>query len=277
MKPRTILSGPVLILLSFVIAIPVQAQKTDPDFQQAVAAYQQSPSRDAAEKVIRLAVAMDQLPPIPEEARRHFVRGTTLFRDAKSPDDYQQVLDEFGQAASLAPWWPEARYNFALALEAAGDYDKAIANIRLYLLFKLPETDARSAQDKIYALEAKQEKAAKAKVEESSPQSVAAREQKSFEDLLKTIDGRKYATISQFIGEIVMYVRGRTFYYPRTGGHVEIQGREFTVPDYTPHPASSTSWMVSTTYSISEDGDKITASVRYSDGNVANIIWLWQR
>jgi ankyrin repeat protein len=43
-------------------------------------------------------------------------------------------------------------------LEAAGDYDNAILNVKLYLLFKLSDADARAAHDKIYALEARQEK-----------------------------------------------------------------------------------------------------------------------
>ena len=128
---------------------PARAQTSNADFQQAVAAYQQSPSDAGAEKVIRMAAAMDQLPPIPEEARRHFVRGTALFKDAKSPDDYKQVVDEFTRQAALAPWWPDARYNRALAWEAAGDYANAIAALKLYLLFKLPEADAQgcSGQD----------------------------------------------------------------------------------------------------------------------------------
>ncbi len=149
----------MLLSLICAIAVPARAQASNADFQQAVAVYQQSLTTEAAEKVIRMAVAMEQLPPIPEEARRHFVRGTTLFKDAKSPDDYKQVVDEFGQAANIAPWWPDARYNRALAWEAAGNYEKAIINLKLYLLFKLPVTEARAVQDKIYALEARQEKA----------------------------------------------------------------------------------------------------------------------
>jgi TonB family protein len=153
MKTRT--SYFVLILFLLLLAVAsTQAQTTNADFQQAVSAYQQSFSADAAEKVIRIAAAMPQLPPIPEEARRHFVRGTALFKDAKSPDDFKQVTEEFQQAVRLAPWWPDARYNFALALEAAGDYDNAILNVKLYLLFKLSDADARAAHDKIYALEA---------------------------------------------------------------------------------------------------------------------------
>ena len=182
----------VLSAATLLVLPPARAQTSNADFQQAVAAYQQSPSDTGAEKVIRMAAAMDQLPPIPEEARRHFVRGTALFKDAKSPDDYKQVIDEFRQAARLAPWWPDARFNWALAQEAAGEYDRAIVNVKLYLLFKLPDADARAAQDKIYALEAKQEKAAKTKQEENPSQVVAAREQNRFEDLLRRINGRRY-------------------------------------------------------------------------------------
>jgi tetratricopeptide (TPR) repeat protein len=101
-------------------------------------------------------------PPIPEEARRHFVVGTTLFKDAKTPDNYAQVESQFKQAVDLAPQWPDARYNLALSKEAAGDYSGAMADLKLYLQFKLSDTEARTAQDKIYVLEAKQQKAADA-------------------------------------------------------------------------------------------------------------------
>jgi hypothetical protein len=97
--------------------------------------------------------------PIPEEARKHFVMGTTLFKDAKTADDFVQVVSEFKQATDLAPQWPDARYNLALAKEAAGDYSGAIGDLKLYQQFKLSDTEARTAQDKIYALEAKQQKA----------------------------------------------------------------------------------------------------------------------
>jgi len=163
------------IFAALLLAWPLMAvaQPTDADFQQAVAAYQQSPSNAKAAQIIKLAAAMDQLPPIPEEARKHFVRGAALFKDAKSPDDFKQVIDEFMQATRLAPWWPEARYNLALAFEAAGEYAWAIDKLKLYQLFKLPEAEARAVQDKIHALEAKQEKAAKeaeeVKAKKSSP------------------------------------------------------------------------------------------------------------
>jgi len=113
---------------------------------------------DLRKIIIEVATAMKPLPPVPEESRRHFVMGTTLFNYAKTPDDYSQVTGEFKQASDLAPWWPEARYNLALAKEAAGDYSGAVADLKLYQTFKLSDDEARSTQDKIYVLEAKQQK-----------------------------------------------------------------------------------------------------------------------
>lgn len=143
------------------VALSVTAQSTNSDFQQAVADYQKSHSSADAEKVIKMAVAMNPLPPIPEEARKHFVMGQTLFKDAKDTNAFSMAEQEFVQAARLAPWWPEARYNLAVARQAEGDYANAIVTLRLYQHFKLPETEFQAVQDKIYALEAKEELAAK--------------------------------------------------------------------------------------------------------------------
>jgi tetratricopeptide (TPR) repeat protein len=112
---------------------------------------------------------------IPEEARKHSVKGTTLFsmgtelvKNAKTPadlseaeNDLKQAAGEFKQAADLAPQWPDPRWNLALAKEATGDYSGAIADLKLYQKFKLSEKEARTVQDKIYALEAKAEVAGK--------------------------------------------------------------------------------------------------------------------
>lgn len=120
-------------------------------------------------------------PAIPEEARKHFVMGTTLFKDAKTPDDYAQVESQFKQAVDLAPQWPDARYNLALSKEAAGDYSGAMVDLELYQQFKLSDADARKVQDKIYALEAKEQKketdaqaSAKAKADADAASKIAA-------------------------------------------------------------------------------------------------------
>jgi hypothetical protein len=101
--------------------------------------------------------------------------GTTLFKDAKTPDDYAQVESEFKQAVDLAPQWPDARYNLALAKEAAGDYAGAMEDLKLYQQFKLSDEDARKVQDKIYSLEARAEKAKVA----ANAKEAAAREEEA--------------------------------------------------------------------------------------------------
>lgn len=113
-------------------------------------------------------------PPISEEARKHFVMGTTLFKDAKTADDFSQVVSEFKQAADLAPQWPDARYNLALAKEAAGDYSGAMADLKLYQQFKLSDAEARTVQDKLYALEAKSRRAAQKNVSDDEAKARAA-------------------------------------------------------------------------------------------------------
>jgi len=249
------------------------AQSSDAVFQKAVAEYQKSPTTDTADKVTKLAVAMDKLPPVPEEARKHFVKGAALFKEAKSQEDFTQVLDEFTQAVHLAPWWPEARYNQALACEAASEYAGAIENLKLYRQFKLPDAETRSVQDKIYVLEAKMEKAAKA----TSPEAVAAQEQKKSEDWLKKLDGRRYAFRDGVGNEHTLDVRGKVLVWNASGsrssewGRFEIRGREFTYPSPLRPDEEFT-------FIISDDGDSITERViRYSDGAKAEYIYLWQR
>jgi hypothetical protein len=74
----------------------------------------------------------------------------------------------------------QARYNLALARESAGDYSGAMADLKLYQQFKLSETEARTVQDKIYALEARQQKTvtdAAAKVASESARAKALEQQ----------------------------------------------------------------------------------------------------
>jgi hypothetical protein len=118
-------------------------------------------------------------PSVPEEARRHFIMGTTLFKDARNAGDFSRVTSEFKQATDLAPQWPEARYHLALAREAAGDYSGAMDDLKLYQQFKLSDAEARTVQDKIYVLEAKQEEAGEKQADEQK--AAAAKEQKKQE------------------------------------------------------------------------------------------------
>jgi tetratricopeptide (TPR) repeat protein len=155
-------------MLIFTMTCFVQAETTKDAFRQALREYQSAPSFEAAKKVARLAAEMKELPAIPEEARRHFVRGSALFEEAKSQNDFTQATNEFVQAASLAPWWPKARYNTALASEAEGDYANAIANLKIYQQFKLSSKEAQAVQDKIWKLEIKKEMEAAANAKQKT-------------------------------------------------------------------------------------------------------------
>ena len=282
-QPLKIVTGLVVASALIFAHMPeAMAQTTNADFQQAVAAYQQAPDPSGAETVIKLAVAMGQLPPVPEEARKHNIKGGALSKEAKSPEEFIQVRDEFAQAARLAPWWPDARLNLALALESVGDYPSAMANLKLYQLFKLSDADARSVQDKIYVLEAKQEKAAK----ESSPEVVAAKKESDYAEWLKKLDGARYTGQSNLGNDLTwdneLVIRGniltwrkRTTYacpncvldvplgqwydLAQYGGRMQIVGREAKrVMPPLPNPNDI--------FTISEDGSSITQVVQTTNG-----------
>ena len=278
-----------LVFLLAVTLIPVlaYAQSSDVVFQQAVVDYQKSPSADGADKIIKLAVAMDKLPPAPEEARKHFVKGAALFKEAKSPADFSQVLDEFKQAVRIAPWWPEARYNFALACESAGEYASAIENLKLYLLFKLPDAEARVIQDKIYVLEAKQEKTEK----ESSPEAVATKNAREQEEFLKRINGARY--VCHYPGPVedidfTIDVLGDAF----TGGQVKTRSTdpsetkvgiwEKTADNYKIDGRSLQCFMQGNVVQgqegiITDDGSTITIITRASSGGESRLIYKRER
>ncbi len=138
-------------------------------FDKMLAQLQQSPNDSALrEKVIKTAHGMKPAPAVPEEARRHFVKASVLEKDAKTPEDYSLPAEEYRQALAVAPWWGEAYLKLSAALESSGKFDEAKDNLKYYLMSSPPAKDAREAQDRIYAIEAKQEKAAKQKAQDDA-------------------------------------------------------------------------------------------------------------
>ena len=150
---------------------------------------------------------------IPEEARKHFVMGTTLFKDAKTADDFSQVESEFKKAADLAPQWPDPRYNLALGKEAAGDFSGAMADLKLYQQFKLSDSESRTVQDKIYALEAKAEVAAAKRIEKTESDTTKQNEQqivdlqRNFPDLIHKLDGATFVGFYKGHREKINFLR----------------------------------------------------------------------
>jgi tetratricopeptide (TPR) repeat protein len=126
--------------------------------KQYISDLQKNPNDNALrEKIIKLVQGMKPAPEIPEEARKHFIKAGTLLKGAKDTSGYELAVSEYKQTLLIAPWWSEAYYNYATALELANRFDESINIIKLYLLTNPSPNDARIAQDKIYAIEAKKE------------------------------------------------------------------------------------------------------------------------
>lgn len=215
-------------------------------------------------------------PPIPEEARRHFVMGATLFKDAKTPDDYAQVESQFKQAVDLAPQWPDARYNLALAKEAAGDFSGAMTDLKLYQQFKLSDSEARTVQDKIYAIDAKQEK----KAAEKKALDEANRPAAQLEKLIQSLDGGVWRCVSSTDDDPVQHHRVDAHVGDRieVSGHmingymgswkdrplwqVPLTSRNFDVPSYNRY-YENIGRRYSDEFTISDDGRTITESLAF--------------
>ncbi|HWF64374.1 MAG TPA: hypothetical protein VN685_07185 [Rhizomicrobium sp.] len=92
-------------------------------------------------------------PGIPEGARRFRVMAETALAKKRISD----AVDAYEDGLKLAPWWPEGHFNAALALGELHYYDDAIEHMKKYILLVPEASDARAAQDKIYAWESEQQ------------------------------------------------------------------------------------------------------------------------
>lgn len=152
--------------------------------REALAAYveelQAAPyDEELRKKIIQIAQKLDPPPAIPQEAKRFMVRGETFFKEAKSEADFTEAIGEFEQALQAAPWLPAGYFNLGLAQEGAGYYDQAINSFELYLLASPAAEDAEKVREKIYALEAKWEKAGRQAAEEQRAAEAASPERLS--------------------------------------------------------------------------------------------------
>jgi tetratricopeptide (TPR) repeat protein len=158
------------IVLCTVSLIPtLQAQSSQDTLTQYISNLQKNPNDYALrEKIIKHVQGMRQKPAIPEEARKHFIKAVTMQKEAKHAKEFEYAASSYNQALLIAPWWPEAYYNLSIALEQSGQFDAAIKALRLYIVTNPTPANARAAQDKIYAIEAKKEMAAKGSSSEAT-------------------------------------------------------------------------------------------------------------
>jgi tetratricopeptide (TPR) repeat protein len=273
------------LIIAFVWPSFVSAQSSSPQdtLNQYISDLQKNSNDNALrEKVIKHVQTIKPAPAIPEEARRYFIEGNALLKAAKAQKGYELAIDAYRQCLLIAPWWAEALYNYAVALDLANRFDEGMNALKLYIATNPREGESRKTQDKIYEIGAKKKLAAQER-EDSSPQAVAAREEKKSDDWLKKLDGRRYTSPVGSGQTGVIDVRGKVFVNRiigesgkdvyREDNRIEIQDRETTVRFSTSAPFLP----VAATFIISEDGDRITYRKLFSDGDVREFIYLWKR
>ena len=92
---------------------------------------------------------------VSEKARRHFDRGMAAVETAKSPNDYAAAIEEFKEAARLAPDWPGVYFNLGLVQEKAENYGEAVINFLQYIRLAPKASDIETVKSLINKLEYK--------------------------------------------------------------------------------------------------------------------------
>ena len=201
MKRTAICSGVFLIFMMFLGSFSVHAQSSNPQqtLNQYISDLQKNPNDYALrEKIIRHVQTMKPAPAIPEEAKRHLVRGKAAFKGAKEARDFNDAADEFKKALLYAPWIAEGYYNLGVIQDKAGLYADAMQNLKFYLIAAPKAPDAEKIKELIYEIEYRKDKAAKDKElaakkaadDKRAEQEAAARKQQEF---LTKINGARYA------------------------------------------------------------------------------------
>jgi tetratricopeptide (TPR) repeat protein len=123
--------------------------------QQYVAELTKHPADIALrEKIIKLALAMEPAPTVPENVERNLARGTALARTAAGAGEYKQALVEFEAAADNAPWLAMVYFKLAIVQEKVGFYAEAIQNFKFYLMAAPEAINTREVRIKVAELEA---------------------------------------------------------------------------------------------------------------------------
>jgi hypothetical protein len=237
----------------FTVSAPAQSPREQLD---KLAAQLRTHPGDSAlrEKVIKLAHTVKPAPAVPEEARRMFVRGNSAFKEAKTPDEFNRVVALYNDAANLAPWWADVYFNLAKAQEQKQSYPEAIAALKFYLLAAPKAPDARDAQDKIYVLEEKAERAGKVTAEKAA----AAQQTAQRKQLASTLSSQ---LSSMFAGKVM-----------RAQYECTLNPNVFTGCTLAEYKINS-NWQIfnavyprGVLFEVSPDGDKIHFRVGYDNG-----------
>jgi hypothetical protein len=175
------------LLFTVLLSVKLNAQTAQDTLKQFINALQIDPNSSTLPgKIISIAKRVKPTPLMPEEARKNLVMGKTLLEDAKTKEDYELAITKFKNSISFAPWYTETYKHLGITQELAGHYDEAITSIGFYMLGTLSETDKQKAQDEIYIIEAKKEKA-------TAPETLKKKEEDDFSSYLLKNEGAVFS------------------------------------------------------------------------------------
>jgi tetratricopeptide (TPR) repeat protein len=108
-------------------------------------------------EMLRLLRRMPSLPEIPEEARKHALRGEAMIQSG----EFESAVGEFRTALKIAPYVAKLHFNAALLYANMKKFAEAVRSMKNYLEMAPDAPDARSARDEIYKWEYALEKEGK--------------------------------------------------------------------------------------------------------------------
>jgi hypothetical protein len=102
--------------------------------------------------IVAVAHSVSPPPALPDRAEEYLLRANSELKAAKSPDDVNEVISDYDEAVTSAPWWANAYYNRARAEAVAGLYLWAIADYERFLKLNPSPADAEDVRAKIAQL-----------------------------------------------------------------------------------------------------------------------------
>ena len=136
------------------------------EFEQYIAELQKNPSDDALrEKIIKLALTLEPMPMVPQDAEAANGKAKTIFAHASTPDDLKAATAEFARASQLAPWVAGFYFNAGEAYEQASQLDEAVKALKFYLMAAPNAPDAGEVRGRIEGLRFEKDKSARKAVQ----------------------------------------------------------------------------------------------------------------
>ncbi len=111
-------------------------------------------SEEILRKVSVLLKKDNSLMEMPEETRKFFLRGEAM----REEGNFSEAIQEYQKALVISPFIPQIYRTMAFCYASLKQYERAIENLKIYLLLYPEAPDAREMKDQIYKWEILQEK-----------------------------------------------------------------------------------------------------------------------